>query len=348
MKSIKIISFFFFILIYAACSTTEKVPETTTQPEAIRMMFYNVENLFDTEDDSLVKDEEFLPEGDKHWDNYKYFEKLKHISKVVLNTGWDVPALIGICEVENRGVLEDLVHKTPLVKFEYQIIHEESPDRRGIDVGLLYRKGVFKPVYHKAIPIHFPDKPDYKTRDILYAKGTIGKDTLHIFVNHWPSRWGGQAASEPRRVFVASVLRHYVDSLFQVSPKTKIIITGDFNDGPDNKSINTILKAAGNPDGLSEPFLFNFMYSMKKQGKGSHKYKTEWNTLDQFVVSSGLLADTLGLHVTLQSASIMDDDFLMEKDPFNPGEKPFRTYAGPRYLGGYSDHLPILLEMRFR
>jgi predicted extracellular nuclease len=348
MKSIKLICLFFFILFYAACSTSEQTQERPKQVEKIRMMFYNVENLFDTEDDSLIKDEEFLPEGDKHWDNYKYFEKLKHISKVVLNTGWEVPAIIGLCEVENRGVLEDLTRKTPLVKFEYQIIHEESPDRRGIDVGLLYRKDIFKPISHKAIPIHFADNPDYKTRDILYAKGTIGKDTLHIFVNHWPSRWGGQAASEPRRVFVASVLRHYVDSLFQISPKTKIIITGDFNDGPENKSISEILKVAKSPEELATPFLFNFMYSMKKQGKGTHKYKTEWNTLDQFIVSSGMLADTLGLHVTLKSATIMNNDFLLEKDPFNPGEKPYRTYAGPRFLGGYSDHLPILLEMLFR
>ncbi len=175
--------------------------------DSYKIMFYNVENLFDTYDDSLINDEEFLPEGDRFWNNHKYYSKLNNIYKVIVAVGgWQPPAIIGLCEIENRTVLNDLVNNTPLVKFEYQIIHKESPDRRGIDVGLLYRKELFQPISYEAIPINFPNNPESKTRDILYVKGIAEKsDTLNIFINHWPSRWGGQLESEDRRLFVASV-----------------------------------------------------------------------------------------------------------------------------------------------
>lgn len=340
-----------FLSILAGCKVNEN-PQSNQQDfeeeePGFSFMFYNVENLFDTEDDTLINDDEFTPGSIKHWDIYKYNQKLKHISKTVLNTGWEVPVLIGVCEVENRKVLEDLTGKTPLIKFDYGIIHINSPDRRGIDVGLLYQKGIYRPIYHHAFEVKFSFEPERATRDILYSKGAIGDDTFHIFINHWPSRWGGQAASEPKRIEAASVLRGIVDSIFRTDPDSKIIITGDFNDGPENNSILKELGAVGDQESLSHPGLYNYMHKLKSAGIGTHKYQMEWNTLDQFIVSSGLLMDTANIYTDYNSATIFEAAFLLEEDPFNPGVKPFRTYAGPRYLGGYSDHLPILLKLKY-
>jgi predicted extracellular nuclease len=232
-------------------------------------MFYNVENLFDTQDDPLVRDEEFLPEGDRFWNKHKYYSKLNNIYKVIVAVGeWSPPAIIGLCEIENRKVIDDLVSSTPLNKFDYQIVHKESPDRRGIDVGLLYRKELFTPLSYEAIPINFPNNPESKTRDILYVKGiTNTSDTLNIFINHWPSRWGGQLESEGRRVFVASVLKEKVDSIFKSNPKSNIIITGDFNDYPNNKSLNEVLAASQKFDDITTNQLYNlsaYFYKTKK------------------------------------------------------------------------------------
>ena len=340
------------LLPFAACKVNEGQQANEnpgiTDSNSFVFMFYNVENLFDTEDDPEINDDEFTPVPPKFWDNHKYEMKLKLITKVVLNTGWDVPVFIGLCEVENRKVLEDLTKKTALSKFNYGIIHEDSPDHRGIDVALLYQKDIYRPVFHTTIGVRFPFEPETTTRDILYSKGTVGEDTFHIFVNHWPSRRGGPQASEPKRLEASMALRKITDSLFHVNANSKIIITGDFNDGPENNSLTKKLGAVGSIDQLRHPGLYNYMARLKSEGHGTHKYQMEWNTLDQFIVSSGLLRDTSGIHATEESAMIFKAGFLLEKDPFNPGFKPYRTYAGPRYLGGYSDHLPILLKLKYQ
>jgi len=321
-----------------------------TQENAYKIMFYNVENLFDTKDDSLTNDEEFLPEGVLFWNNHKYYSKLKNIYKVVVSIGgWNPPAVIGLCEIENRKVLNNLVSNTPLVKFEYQIIHKESPDRRGIDVGMLYRPDLFDPISHKAIPINYPDQPDNKTRDILYVKGLAkNTDTLHVFINHWPSRWGGQLESEDRRIFVASVLKYNVDSILNYSQSAKIVIMGDFNDYPENTSLSQTLNARNNFDEINNKSLYNLSANFKKQNIGSNKYKGEWGVLDQIIVSGSLLNSEEKMFTSINDIHILNSDFLLEPDEAYFGFKPKRTFSGYSYIGGFSDHLPTYLIINFK
>ena len=318
--------------------------------DSYKIMFYNVENLFDTFDDSLTNDEEFLPEGNRFWNNYKYYTKLNQIYKVIIAIGgWNPPAIIGLCEIENRKVLNDLVNNTPLVKFEYQIIHKESPDWRGIDVGLLYRKNLFEPLYYEAIPINFPGNPESKTRDILYVKGIAkNSDTLNVFINHWPSRWGGQLESEGRRVFVASVLKAKVDSIFKSNPQSNIIITGDLNDYPDNKSINEVLNVSQEFDQIIDNELYNLSSHLyKTKNIGSNKYHGNWGVLDQFIVSGNILHKKNKVFTSLDDIYIFNADFLLEPDKGYFGYKPNRTFIGYKYNGGYSDHLPTYLILNF-
>jgi predicted extracellular nuclease len=313
-------------------------------------MFYNVENLFDTFDDSLKNDEDFLPESNHFWNNHKYYTKLNQIYKVIIAIGeWNPPAIIGLCEIENLKVLNDLVNNTPLVKYEYKIIHKESPDRRGIDVGFLYREDLFKPINNEFLAINFPDNPESKTRDILYVKGVANKlDTLHIFVNHWPSRWGGQLESEDRRLYVASVLRSRVDSIFNQNANSNIIITGDFNDYPDNKSILEILSANQNFENIKPNTLYNLSANLfKTKNIGSNKYQGEWGVLDQFIVSGNLLNTKNKMYTSLDDVTIFNKKFLLESDDSYYGFKPNRTYIGYKYNGGYSDHLPTYLILNF-
>ena len=317
--------------------------------DSYKIMFYNVENLFDTYDDSLTNDDEFLPEGERYWTNSKYYKKVKQIYKVITAVGeWNPPALIGLSEIENQKVIEDIVNNTPLVKYEYQIIHKDSPDRRGIDVGLIYREELFDPIKKEFIPIHFPDYPENKTRDILYVKGIANHlDTIHLFVNHWPSRWGGQLESEDKRMYVALVLRSKVDSILNNNPNSNIIITGDFNDYPENKSIKDILNAKTNLNSHSG-CLYNLSYGFSlKTNVGSHKYQGDWGVLDQFIVSENLLNNQNIIYTSLDDMHIFDADFLLEPDESHFGYKPKRTFICYRYNGGFSDHLPIYLILRF-
>lgn len=315
--------------------------------QALRIAFYNVENLFDTINDPNTNDEEFLPTSDRKWDGFKYYEKLDHIYKTLTALGgWDAPAIIGFCEIENRFVLNELVTKTPWKKLRYNIIHEDSPDRRGIDVGLIYRAEKFRPLKHEAIRLHFPFDTAAKIRDILYVKGLVfKKDTLHVFVNHWPSRSGGQAASEPRRIFAAQKIRHYVDSICSKDPEANIIIMGDFNDEPGDKSLLEGLKAKPTKEELNGCDLYNSSYPYFKQGKGTEKYKEHWAVLDQIILSSALVTRNRGLVVENGVSYIFDAPWLLEEDTKYIGTMPFRTYAGPRYLGGYSDHLPVFVDI---
>ncbi len=349
----KILLFLSLILLLAACRGPQKDEGKESAPfssNELQILFYNVENLFDTINDPQIRDGEFTPDGSKHWTYYRYREKLNHIAKVLMNTEqWEPPAVAGFCEVENRGVLEDLISSTSLLKFNYGIVHRESPDERGIDVALIYRKDLVEIIGSRALAVRFPYDTADRTRDILLATAVVGNDTLHFFVNHWPSRYGGLEASQPDRLEAAKVLRKAVDSLLAVDPMKKIIIMGDFNDGPENKSIYEILGARGTPDSLDKSHpLFNFMYELKfSEGLGSHRYRGEWNTLDQFIVSKGLLEGKKWKAGT-DAAEILHYPFLLTDDTRNPGSMPFRTYAGSRYLGGYSDHLPILLTLHYQ
>lgn len=343
------------ILLVSACSTSKNTSQKEIENSFeevergyFRIMFYNAENLFDTFDDSLKTDEEFLPDGDKHWTKEKYYKKLSNVGKVITAVGgWEPPDVIGLCEIENRYVLDGLTKFSLLKNFKYRIIHEESPDQRGIDVGLLYLQDKFTPIYFRAIPIVFPDD-SRKTRDILYVKGkTTKNDTLHIFVNHWPSRWGGQVNSESKRVYVAGVLRNVVDSIFETNLNANIIITGDFNDEPEDISISENLKAIKEYDNIKNGELYNLSYYLQKtKGQGSHKYQGNWGMLDQFIVSGNLLTKNGRIYTSTDDVHVFNADFLLEKDEANMGSMPFRTYIGFKYNGGFSDHLPVFLDLK--
>lgn len=314
----------------------------------IRLMFYNVENYFDTQNDSLTADDEFLPDSDKDWNYYRYNEKTLHLFKTIVAVGEILPPeIICFAEIENESVLFELVKNTPLEKYEYEIVHFNSPDFRGIDVGLIFRKDAFKKLAAQKIPVCFPLNPQRTTRDILYFKVlTIRSDTLHLFVNHWPSRRGGQKVSEPYRIIAAMALKAKTDSILTINPYAKIIITGDFNDEPHDESLTLGLSALTPEEPLISTSLYNLSASLHERCKcGSYRYGAHWNMLDQFIVSGNLLMAGDGIKTCYQCIDIAQFNFLLIEDKKYGGVKPFRTYQGPIYKGGFSDHLPIYLDL---
>lgn len=317
------------------------------KPRQIRIMFYNVENYFDTFNDSVKNDDEFLPDRGKYWTKNRYYNKQKHISQVIVAIGgWNPPELVGMCEIENQGVLSDLIRYAPLKNLDYKIIHKESPDKRGIDVALLYQKKRFTPIKYQAIEIRYPFSSS-TTRDILYVKGrTRQKDTLHILVNHWPSRWGGQLETERKRIFVASVLKNAVDSILNTNPLANIIIMGDLNDYPENKSVSKILQAKSNFNDIKNNNLYNLSaYLQNTKHIGSHKHEGKWAVLDQFIVSGALLSGKNHIYTSVDDVHIYKAGFLLEPDEHYSGYTTNRTYIGFKYHGGYSDHLPTFLDL---
>ena len=314
--------------------------------KTFRAMFYNVENLFDTLDEEHKSDNEFLPEGARHWSNSRYYSKLNNLAKVITSVGeWDTPALIGLCEVENDRTMQDLTQHSLLKQMQYRYLITESPDVRGIDVALLYQRDRFKYLYHNGIRVTFPDRPRSKTRDILHVTGIVATgDTLDVFVCHFPSRRGGQTQSEPLRLRVASILRATTDSLTAVRRNAHILVMGDFNDEPSDKSMQSLSRARTNKAG--KPLhLHNLWLPLERTSKvGSYKFGKQWNFLDQMFVSDKLMNQSHSLHVKPQSATIFQADFLLTEDKTNGGIRPKKTFHGRKYEGGYSDHLPIFVD----
>jgi predicted extracellular nuclease len=302
-----------------------------------------VENLFDTVDDPKIPDEEFLPESEKKWTVELYQKKLDDIAKVISEVNPnELPEIVGLVEVENQKVLEDLI-RTAKLKDRYAIIHEESPDYRGIDVALIYRKDAFTEIMHETLAVTMPDDPEFKTRDILHVTGKIRNKTVHIFVNHWPSRIGGDEKTEPKRVLAASVLKKSVDLLLALDPKARIIIMGDMNDEPANKSLKETL-GAESPDSGAK--LVNLMFPDDLAGLGSYFYSGNWNMLDNLVVSQRLIS-CKKFHVEDQKGFIFRNDWMIYTS--KKGDKtPNRSYVGNKYVGGVSDHFPVYFKMLVR
>ena len=297
----------------------------------LTFMELNCENLFDTRHDSLKNDLEFLPDGSYKWTPYRYWAKLNHLGQEIVAQSDPVPDFVAMCEVENDSVMFDLTKRSLLRNAGYEYVMTSSPDERGIDVALLYQPASFALLHSHSIRIK--PLPDTRpTRDILYASGLlITGDTLHIFVVHAPSRRGGEQASRPYRLLVASQLAEAVDSVYAISRDAKIIIAGDFNDYADSPVLQY----------LYEHHLINI--SSDAQGshgaKATYRWHGEWRSLDQILCSPSLAARK-------QSSVIGDLPFLLEDDEKYGGKKPSRTYLGPRYLGGYSDHLPLVVQLK--
>lgn len=297
----------------------------------LTFMELNCENLFDTRHDSLKNDLEFLPDGSYKWTPYRYWAKLNHLGQEIVAQSDPVPDFVAMCEVENDSVMFDLTKRSLLRNAGYEYVMTSSPDERGIDVALLYQPASFALLHSHSIRIK--PLPDTRpTRDILYASGLlITGDTLHVFVVHAPSRRGGELASRPYRLLVASQLAEAVDSVYAISRDAKIIIAGDFNDYADSPALQY----------LYEHHLINM--SADAQGshgaKATYRWHGEWRSLDQILCSPSLAARK-------QSCVIGDLPFLLEDDEKYGGKTPYRTYLGPRYLGGYSDHLPLVVQLK--
>lgn len=318
------------------------LPTVAQKQKSLQIGFYNTENLFDTMDDPKTMDEEFLPEGKLKWDITRFNKKLQNIARVMRAIdSTDYPEIMGFCEIENRYVLEQLISKTDLKKQKYDIVHYDSPDDRGIDVGLIYKKSAFKVLASKSYRIYMDD-PKSKTRDILVVSGILAKkDTIHVLVNHWPSRRSGEAESEPKRVQAATVARHVCDSLSKKYTSSQILLMGDFNDEPTNKSIEQTL-GAGNVN--ENGGLINLMYAKKMNKEGSHFYNKEWGMLDQIIVSKGFLkADNY--YIKPERTFILKADFLLFENKKTGEKQPNRTYVGEKYVDGFSDHLPVYVEL---
>lgn len=313
--------------------------------------FYNLENLFDFEDDPLTFDDDRTPEGKDHWTEDIYQVKLKNMADVISGIGEDVtgtsPVLIGVCEIENRRVLEDLVNQEGLAQKEYGIIHFDSPDRRGIDVALLYRKKVFTPTNYKAIELfiytdHDVSKRIY-TRDQLVVSGMLDGEKIHLIINHWPSRRGGEARSRPKRIKAAKLNRHIIDSLWSKDPYAKIITMGDFNDDPTSPSVKNILKTKKTRIDIQLKELFNPMEEMYKKGLGTLAWRDGWNLFDQMIVSSELLKKDYTSY-RFYKAGIYNKTYLANQRGRYKGY-PYRSFADGGFTGGYSDHFPVYLYL---
>lgn len=309
--------------------------------------FYNLENLFDTINNiELMNSTEFTPEGTNKWTSKRYHEKLTNMAFVISEIATDVTpdgiAILGVSEIENRGVLEDLVKEEKIKQRNYQIVHYDSPDARGVDVGLLYQPKYFKVTNSRSHTLHMADT-GFKTRDQLVVSGLLGDEMIHVIVNHWPSRRGGEKASRPNRNAAADLTRSIVDSLLAMDKNAKILVMGDLNDDPVNQSVKDHLKAKGREDELQPQDMFNPMFRLYKDGIGSLAYDDAWNLFDQIIISQGLLGSDKSTW-KFYNAKVFSKNYMKQKDGAYAGY-PLRTFAGGVYMNGYSDHFPVYVNL---
>jgi hypothetical protein len=332
--------------IFAACLLILLFSSAQAQKQDYKVLsigFYNVENLFDTINQPDVNDEEFTPEGSRNYTAAVFNDKLSKLSDVIsmLATDYtpDGVAILGVAEVENRSVLEALSATPKLKSRNYQVVHYDAPDQRGIDVALLYNPKYFKETYSEALYVELAEK--YPTRDVLYVEGMLGTEKLHIFVNHWPSRRGGEEASAPGRAAAAAVNKHKIDSITTINPKAKIVVMGDLNDEPTSPSVTKVLGAVGSPEKVKPGGLFNPWVDYYKKGIGTLAYQDAWGLFDQIILSSEWLSNPQAGY-RFYKASIFNREFMVQKTGRYKGY-PMRTYDGNRYNGGYSDHFPTYI-----
>lgn len=347
MKTLSILLSLLLFTLFLACTNPQHQSAAVFaegQTDSLLLLFYNVENLFDTIDDPFTQDNEFTPKGLRRWNGYRYKKKLNNTYKALASIGgWQLPDVIGLCEIENRRVLNHLIYKTPLYRSQYQVIHRDSPDTRGIDVALLYRQGRFNPFHSEWLQIFYRPGGSPASREILYVAGTSpSNDTLHLFVTHWPSRYRGVMKTNPKRMAAAKRIRAKVDSILHHQPHSNILIMGDLNDNPTDISLTKGLRSQA-PEKGQQATLLNLMANYKSTNgiHGTQKHRGHWNYFDQIIVSRSLFQKDNALQVKSQRAFIHQPEFLLEKDQKYFGYLPYRTYIGPRYRGGFSDHLPV-------
>jgi predicted extracellular nuclease len=337
LNPMKYLYYTLIFLVFISCNEDEV--------STVSVGFYNVENLFDTKDNPKTYDNQFTPSDDKKWDKVKYAEKLQNLAKVIRQLADNkYPTFLGVCEVENKKVLQDLANQPALKQANYGVAHIESPDERGIDVALLYNKSIFK---INEVIAYQPDLSSCndKTRDILYVKGELANgEILHFMINHWPSRGGGRKESEHKRITAAKMLLSIQKEIQAKDPRAKIIVMGDFNDEPSNQSISKTLNVACDIKNIEKNQLFNAFCNLEKQDYGSYRYRSYWDMLDQIMVSKSLITDTVGIHFIPNSAGIKSESWMIQTGKYEGF--PLRTYGGNKYLAGYSDHLPVYISLQ--
>lgn len=303
--------------------------------------FYNLENLFDIKDDQLTNDNDFLPTSIKKWTYKRYENKLRKLGYTISNIGRDEtdkhPTIVGLAEVENDTVLKNLAESHHLHEFNYGFVHYDSLDERGIDVALLYDKTYFTVIHSETFSIRLVDEagsPDY-TRDILLVTGLLEDEEIHIIVNHWSSRREGESETENKRLVASNKVIEIIDGLKAKNQLSKIIVMGDFNDDPTNNSVMNLVKSQD---------LYNPMESLLSYKRGSTSHHFKWNLFDQIMVTKNFF-DSDANTFRFEQANIFDTDFLKLFNGKYKG-KPFRTYVGKKYKGGYSDHFPVYATLK--
>lgn len=307
--------------------------------------FYNVENLFDTLDTPGLNDEEYTPGAPKQWNTQRYHRKLERLAHVIGDMGKDLDprglAIVGLCEVENAEVVKDLAATPPIKDRGYQVVHVPGPDRRGVDVALMYNPKLFKPFFHKSYTLSLKDNPEFRTRDQLLVSGVLDGDTTHVIVAHWPSRRGGEKRSAPLRKAAAELGRSIIDSLLAASPHARIMYMGDLNDDPVNPSVLRFLRSTGDKAKAQDGQFFNPMWASYQKGIGSLAWRDAWNLFDQIIISPALVTGEGGRY-RYYGVRIFNEPYLRQKDG-NFAGYPWRTYVGDTYQDGFSDHFPVFL-----
>ena len=336
----------FVLWIFATCFASS---QESMDYQIRTIAFYNVENLFDTKNDSLIFDDERTPHGSYQWTQKRYAKKVMDLAGAISKIGFEKrgssPDIIGLCEIENAAVITDLIQDPQLVGKNYGMVHFDSPDERGIDVALLYKKDAFLPTSVKSQRLLLFDiegTRDY-TRDQLIVGGLLDQEQLYFIVNHWPSRSGGESRSKPHRMEAARLNRRIVDSLRRMDPMAKIIEMGDFNDDPTSDSVKKVLKTTASPRALDSTRLFNPMEPLFKKGLGTLAYRDQWNMFDQLLLSLNLTGK-IGERYAFWKAGVYHPDYLKNNSGKYKGY-PFRTYVGTTYHGGYADHFPVYLYL---
>ena len=321
------------------------VAQSDKKKLTVSVSFYNLENLFDTINDPNTNDEEYLPHGKNHWTSERYVKKVSNMAYAISRIGDNLmpipPMILGISEIENRRVVEDLVGHDYLKKFNYQIVHYDSPDRRGVDVGLIYNPSYFTVTNSAVHRLDYSNDTSFRTRDQLVVTGTIYGETLHIIVCHWPSRRGGEARSRPLRNAAADLSRHIIDSLLALDANAKIVMMGDLNDDPNDVSLLERVNAKSARADVDSKSMYNPFYNMYKRGDGSLAYRDAWNNFDQIMVSPALV-NSGNNSFTISSAKIYNANFLTNTKGQYRGY-PFRTFSYGSFMGGYSDHYPVYI-----
>ncbi len=315
------------------------------QYKAVSIAFYNLENLFDT----IVQpnDMDFTPNGINKWNTDKYYKKLNNMADAISKIGADKvpggPYIIGVSEIENKSVLEDLINMPQLKESKYKIVHYDSPGRRGVDVALLYREDFFKVTSTRSDKFFIPEQPNFTSRDNLIVTGLLDGEEMSFIVGHWPSRSGGEKRSLPGRIQAGKMTRNEVDSIFKINPNAKVFVMGDLNDNPDNVSIYEYLGAKGDKENLKEGELYNPYYEKYKKGIGTTAYRDSWSIFDNIIISQGVVGEDKSTY-KFWKAMIFNENFLKQKSGKYEGY-PMRTYSGNTFLNGYSDHFPVYIYL---